>query len=222
MSRRAVFLIILTLVIGLAGTSLAYARVQQTYVLQRSVINSASGDLLQGGGYKLNAIVGQPAIGESSGTGYKVIGGYPQATPETDNVPVMNIAKSVTPIGMVNYGDLLTYTLSISATPGIELGIYDPLTSTNFVRFVEPLAGIAYTDRAITGTTMITPTNQITVSFVVQVGVPGTVGIYVDVSNTARICPAGYTISMCIWSDIVINQVYRPYAIFLPLVIRNQ
>jgi hypothetical protein len=222
MSRKTVFFIILTLAIGLAGTSLAYARVQQAYILQRSTITSASGGQLQGSGYNLNAIVGQPAIGESSGTGYKVTGGYPQATPETGGAPTMTIAKSVTPTGMVNYGDFLTYTLSISATPGIEVGIYDPLTSTNFVRFVEPLAGIAYTDRVITGTIMITPTNQITVSFVVQVGVPGTVGIYVDVSNAACVYRAAQTISMCEWSNTVTNQAYRPYTIFLPLVMRNQ
>ena len=136
--------------------------------------------------------------------------------------PAVTITKQVLPEGQVRYGDKLTYTLVISGAPGAEVGIYDPLTSTTFIRFVEKPDGIEYANHAITGTMVITPTNSVTLSFVVQVGVPGTVGIYVDVSNTACIYPAGQTISMCKWSNTVTNQAYRPYTIFLPLVVRNQ
>ncbi|HNT76397.1 MAG TPA: hypothetical protein PKH77_15385 [Anaerolineae bacterium] len=135
---------------------------------------------------------------------------------------VLTVAKSVIPTGQIRYGDELTYTLFITGAPGTEVGVYDPLINTTFVRFVEKPGGIEYANHAITGTMMITPTNQTTVSFVVKVGVPGTIGIYVDVSNTACIYPAGQTISMCEWSNTVTNQAYRPYTIFLPLVARNQ
>lgn len=136
--------------------------------------------------------------------------------------PAATITKRVSPEGQVQYGDELAYTLVISGVSGVEVGVYDPLTSTTFVRFVEQPAGIAYADHAITGTMMITPTNQTTVSFVAQVNVPGTVGIYTDVSNTACVYPAGKTISSCVWSNTTINQAYRPYTVFLPLVVRTQ
>jgi|GEM_PF-803603 len=136
--------------------------------------------------------------------------------------PAATQTKRVSPEGQVQYGDELAYTLVISGVSGTEVGVYDPLTSTTFVRFLEQPAGIAYADHAITGTMMITPTNQTTVSFVAQVNVPGTVGIYADVSNTACVYPAGKTISSCVWSNTTINQAYRPYTVFLPLVVRTQ
>ncbi len=136
--------------------------------------------------------------------------------------PATTVVKRVSPEGQVQYGDELTYTVVISGAPGAEVSLYDPLTSTTFVRFVEQPDGIAYANHAITGTTTIAPTNQITVSFVARVGVPGTVGIYADVCNTACVYPTGQTISMCEWSNTVTNQAYRLYTIFLPLIIRNQ
>jgi hypothetical protein len=47
------------------------------------------------------------------------------------------VTKTVTPTGQVRHGDELTYTLVISAAPGVQLGLYDPLTTTTFTRFVE-------------------------------------------------------------------------------------
>ena len=136
--------------------------------------------------------------------------------------PATTITKRVSPEGQVQFGDELAYTLVISGVTGAEVGIYDPLIGTTFVRFTEKPAGIEFANDAITGTMTIAPTNQMTISFVVQVGVPGTVGIYVDVSNTACVYPAGQTISACAWSNTVTNQAYRPYTVFLPLVVRTQ
>lgn len=136
--------------------------------------------------------------------------------------PATTVVKRVSPEGQVHYGDELTYTVVISGAPGVEVNLYDPLTSTTFIRFVEQPDGIEYANHAVTGTTTLTPTSQVTVSFVVQVGVPGTIGIYVDVNNTACVYPAGQTISMCEWSNTVTNQAYRPYTVFLPLVMRTQ
>jgi parallel beta-helix repeat protein len=137
------------------------------------------------------------------------------------SVPAPRIAKTVTPQGQVNYGDELIYTLVISATPGMQLGIYDPLTSTTFLRFVESVGGITCTNYTITGTLTVTPTNQITVSFVVQVGVPGTVGWTVDVTNRACVFPVGGTLGACVWSNEVTNSAFRPYDIYLPITMRN-
>jgi hypothetical protein len=134
----------------------------------------------------------------------------------------MTITKTVTPEDQVDYGDALTYTLVISAEIGTQLGLYDPMTETICLHFVEPLTGVECVDNVITGTLEITPTNQVTVSFVAQVGVPGTVGWTVDVSNQACVYPINGTIEEdCIWSNEVTNEAFRPSNIFLPLVLRE-
>ncbi|HNT77659.1 MAG TPA: choice-of-anchor Q domain-containing protein [Anaerolineae bacterium] len=132
------------------------------------------------------------------------------------------IHKSVSPSGPVRYGAELTYTLVITGAPGTRVNIYDPLTNTTFVRFGEQPAGIAYADHTVIGTMVVGPTGSMTISFVVQVGVPETIGIHVDVKNTACVYPAEQTITMCVWSNTVTNRAYRPYTTFLPLVIRGQ
>jgi hypothetical protein len=68
----------LGLVILLMSASLVYARTQGVH-LQRSVIGSTAGGAVQGNGYTLNAVVGQPVVGPVSGAGYGVASGYPQA-----------------------------------------------------------------------------------------------------------------------------------------------
>jgi hypothetical protein len=134
----------------------------------------------------------------------------------------VSISKSVAPEGQVNFSDELTYTLVISAETGTQLGLYDPMTGTTFLRFVEQPAGIDHDSNVITGTLEITPTNQVTVSFVAQVGVPGTLGGTTDVSNRACVYPVGGTIEGdCTWSKPVTNEAFHPYGIFLPLVIRS-
>ncbi len=136
---------------------------------------------------------------------------------ETAHYPL----KSVTPTGTVAYGDELTYTLTISAAPGTRLRLYDPLTDTIFLRFVEPVQGITHTNRTITGTLTVTPTDQITLSFVVEVGGPGTLGWTADVTNRACVFPLGGTLGYCIWSNEVTNRVFWPYDVFLPLLLRT-
>jgi hypothetical protein len=142
----------------------------------------------------------------------------PLHSSETVHYPL----KSVTPTNTVAYGDELTYTLTLSAAAGTQLRLYDPLTDTIFLRFVEPVEGITHTNRTITGTLTVTPTNQITLSFVVEVDVPGTLGWTGGVTNRACVYPFGGTLGGCVWSNEVINPAFRPYEIFLPLVRRNQ
>ncbi len=137
--------------------------------------------------------------------------------------------KSVTPTGQVEYGDLLTYTLAISATPGAQITLYDPLTGTTFVRFVENLPDVTYVDMisgtlhvgVITGTLTVTPTNQVTVSFVTRVGVPGTAGLTVDVTNRACVYSFGGTLGGCAWSNEVKNPAFRPHTLYLPLIVKS-
>jgi formylglycine-generating enzyme required for sulfatase activity len=131
------------------------------------------------------------------------------------------VVKSVIPTGTVNYGDLLTYTLTISAPLGIQVRLYDPLTQTAFLRFAEPIEGVTCTHSAITGTLEVTPSNQVTVSFVAQVGVPGTAGWTVDVTNRACVYPPGATLGYCTWSNEVTNPAFRPFSVYLPLAMRN-
>jgi hypothetical protein len=146
-------------------------------------------------------------------------------------VPATSIAKMVTPQGTVNYGDELTYTLVISAAPGIWLGLFDPLEGTTFQRFVERppgtwhadgvVGGTVYLGGYITGTLEVTPSNQVTVSFVTQVGIPGTAGWTANVTNRACAYPYGETLSGCIWSDEVTNRAFRACNIYLPLMMRT-
>jgi hypothetical protein len=131
------------------------------------------------------------------------------------------ITKSSAPSAQVEYGDEITYTVVVSAQPGTKVGLYDPLTDTTFVRFVALSRGITCTNGAITGTLTVTPTNQITLSFVTRVDVPGTAGVTVDVTNRACVYPFSRTLGGCIWSNKVTNSVYRPYTVFLPLMLRG-
>jgi PKD repeat protein len=132
-----------------------------------------------------------------------------------------NVSKTVTPTGAVMLGGELTYTLLISAAPGVQIGLYDPLTDTTFMRFVElPTTGaITHTDSAITGTLTVTPTGQVTVSFVVQVGSPGTLGWARQITNRACVYPFGWTLGGCIWSNEVSNAI--PRLVYLPLIVRG-
>ncbi len=133
----------------------------------------------------------------------------------------LTITKAVVPTGRLAYGDPLTYTLLISGTPGATVWVYDPLTETTFLRFVAQPAGVVYEAGAVTGTLTLIPTVPVTVSFVARVGVPGTVGWTVDVSNRACVYPAGGTPSACIWSNTVTNEATHLDGVYLPLVLRQ-
>ncbi|MCP4542590.1 MAG: hypothetical protein GY832_36170 [Chloroflexi bacterium] len=132
-----------------------------------------------------------------------------------------SVTKTVAPTGQVDYGDALTYTLVISGTPGEQVGLYDPLEGTTFDHFVTHSPPITHSNSAITGTLTITPTQQVTVSFVVQVGIPGTAGWLTDVTNRACIYDPTEMPMICIWSDPVTNIAFRSYDIYLPLVLRD-
>jgi hypothetical protein len=139
--------------------------------------------------------------------------------------------KTVTPLGPVTYGDQLTYTVVISATPGTQVRLFDPLEDSTWVRFagqppgdvthVDSIRGTQYLGGVISGTLEVTPTNQVTVSFVTRVAVPGTVGWIADVTNRACVFPLGGTLGTCTWSNEVTNPAFRPYDVFLPLVLRT-
>jgi len=137
----------------------------------------------------------------------------------TDVPQDKSITKSVTPAGQVDYGDEITYTLVISAVPGVQVGLYDPLIVTTFLRFVELPTGITLSVGIITGTLTVMPSNQVMVSFVTEVGVPGTAGITVAVVNSACVYPVGGTLDDCVWSNEVINSAFRPYSIYLPVIL---
>jgi hypothetical protein len=124
-----------------------------------------------------------------------------------DDTTLMAISKAVTPTGKVDIGDLLTYTLSILATPGSELGLYDPLVDTTFVSFLPPpVPGISHQDGIVTGSLTVSPTSQLTVEFLVQVSG----GAGPTVSNTACIYVLPGTPEYCQWSNEVVNDIRQP------------
>ncbi|MBN2001941.1 MAG: hypothetical protein JXA21_01185 [Anaerolineae bacterium] len=132
------------------------------------------------------------------------------------------ITKSVTPEGQVDYGDEITYTLTISAENGTQVRLYDRLVGTTWLRSVGQLPmGITHDDGILTGTLMVTPANQVTVDFVTQLDIPGTAGITATIANRACVYPVGGTLDNCIWSNEVANFAFLPYRIYLPVTLRN-
>jgi hypothetical protein len=122
----------------------------------------------------------------------------------------------------VQFGDVLTYTVVVSSGVGAQVGFYDPLQGTTFERFVEQPTGVIHSAGVITGTLTVSPTQQTRVGFVVRVGVPGTVGATVDVTNRACVYPFAGTIGTiggCVWSNTVTNPAFRPYLIRLPILV---
>jgi hypothetical protein len=114
-----------------------------------------------------------------------------------------SLTKIVTPERQLNHGDELTYTIVITAAPGVQVGLYDPLTDTVLLRFLAQPEGITHSGGVITGALTFTPTNQVTVT------------------NRACIYPFGGTLGVCDWSNAVTNPAFRPYSIYLPALLRN-
>jgi hypothetical protein len=131
------------------------------------------------------------------------------------------INKLANPVGQVDYGDLVTYTLFISETPGTQIHLYDPLTTTRFLRFVERPTGITYVTPTITGTLNISTSDFVVVSFIVQVATPITRGVTDTIRNHACSYALGQTLGFCRWSNEVTHEAFRPYEVFLPLVLRG-
>jgi PKD repeat protein len=130
------------------------------------------------------------------------------------------LTKTVVPTAAVENGEELTYTIVISAAPGVQVGFYDPLTHTTFVRFLErpSTSVITHADGAVTGTLTVTPTDQVTLSFAVRVD-PGTLAYADGIANRACIYPFGGTVGGCQWSNTVVNSLIR--RVYLPLVMRS-
>jgi hypothetical protein len=132
-----------------------------------------------------------------------------------------SIEKSVTPLADVAYNDEITYTLVISGIPGTQAVLYDRLEGTVFRRFVSRPAGVIHFNNVIIGGLTITPTIQVSVSFVARVNVPVTMGQATTVTNRACIFPFGETLAHCFWSNEVTNSAFPPYSSYLPLIQRN-
>lgn len=143
---------------------------------------------------------------------------------------LVGVEKSVVPKGRVAYGDELTYTVVITAVPGTPVRLHDPLADVNFKRFTEQPPGITYTQMTsgslrvdvITGTLTFSSTSPMTVSFVAQMDVPGTLGWSVMVTNRACAYPFGGTLGDRVCSNEVSNVAYRPfYTLYLPGVLKS-
>jgi len=130
------------------------------------------------------------------------------------------VTKSVTPTGDVRHGDALTYTIDVAGVPGTSAVLHDPLTNLRFVEFVEAPESITYAEGAVGGSLTISDTGHAIVSFVARVDLP-TPGQTVTVTNQACVVPEGGMLGDAICSNIVQNSAFRPYMIYLPLVLRN-
>lgn len=87
----AVLMLSAILLALLAGS--AAAQRQGTYLLQRSVIGSASSIPQSGDDYTLSAVVGQPVIGASSAAGYALLSGYPEPAASETSLYIPLVAR---------------------------------------------------------------------------------------------------------------------------------
>jgi N-acetylneuraminic acid mutarotase len=199
------------------GTVEEYDPVTDTWIRRADMPTARAGlGVAQASNGRIYAIGGSD-IGFSSTMYYDTVQEYTLPTYEGG----ASISKMVTPQGQVEYGDELAYTLVISATPGTQVGLYDPLADTTFARFIEQPQGVVHSGGVITGTLTITPTNQIIVSFGVRVDVPAMAGEVVIVTNRACVYLVGETLDNCVWSNEVENPASRPHRLYLPVVLRD-
>jgi hypothetical protein len=124
------------------------------------------------------------------------------------------ITQAVTSTQPVKPGDELTYTLVISAAPGTPVALYDRLVGGTFRRFVTQPDGISHANGLITGTMTVTPSNQVTVTFVVLV-----VGTTV-ITNHACLYLLSPPDGNCFCSSEA--MAFLAHAIYLPLVRRDR
>jgi hypothetical protein len=134
-------------------------------------------------------------------------GSMPDGASQDDDTFLSVLSKAVTPVGKVDTGDVLTYTLSIVASPGSQFGLYDPLINATFVSFLPPpIPSLLHQDGVVTGSLTVSPTSQLTVEFLVQVSE----GAGLTVSNRACLYPLPGTIAGCAWSNEVVNEIRQP------------
>jgi hypothetical protein len=130
---------------------------------------------------------------------------------------IVSISQTVTPLGQVQLGDKLTYTLFISAVPGTRVAFYDLLEHTTFSRFIVQPPDITHDHGMISGTLTVTPADRITVSFVVQVNASGMGGQRADFANHACLYLLNDMVG-CICSNEVKN--FLAHKVYLPVVLR--
>lgn len=136
------------------------------------------------------------------------------------HAPAAIVAKAVVPTGTVEYGSLLMYTLDISATPGVTLGVYDPLSGTTFVRFVERPAGVIHIGDAVTGG-LTMPASPVLIRFVARVAAPAAIGTAVSLTNRACVYALSGGRGACQWSNLVANSAIHPEAVvYLPAMLK--
>lgn len=120
------------------------------------------------------------------------------------------LTKQVTPTGQVNYGDLVTYTATISAAAGSRVRIYDPLQDIEVIRLVTRAPNLEATDKAITGALDL-PTSPFTLTFVARVTAPRRSDATVEIVNQICGYPHGRDVKDCTWSNVARVQSHRPY-----------
>ncbi len=131
-------------------------------------------------------------------------------TPVMVTPATLRLTKQVTPTGLVAYGEVVTYTATISAAPGSRVRIYDPLQDIEVLRFVTPAPGLEATDKAITGTLDL-PISPFTLTFAARVTAPRRADATVEIVNQICGYPYGRDVEDCTWSNAARIHSYRPY-----------
>jgi photosystem II stability/assembly factor-like uncharacterized protein len=137
-----------------------------------------------------------------------------------------NIHKAVTPSDLheLKYGDPITYTVRLVSPVERNLVLYDrvPTYTTYISDSLDAPTGVIYDPEAdaISGTLSLTATVPETVTFAVQVGVTGTIGLAPDITNRACIYPVGGELADCEWSNEVRSYTYV-WRVYLPVALRT-
>ncbi|MFP4395828.1 MAG: CAP domain-containing protein [Anaerolineales bacterium] len=131
-------------------------------------------------------------------------------TPVDVTPATLYLTKQVTPTGLVSYGDVITYTATLSAAPGSRVRVYDPLQDIEVIRLVTPAPGLEVTDKAITGTIDL-PSSPLTLTFAARVKAPRRSDATVEIVNQICGYPYGRDVENCTWSNVASIQSHRPY-----------
>jgi hypothetical protein len=202
--------LLLTSAVALPALGTAVAQRDGPFELTRATVAGGGYTFSTGGYFTVGGTIGQPDAGLMMGGDFTLSGGFWVGAEEPAAPFSAQATKTVTPEGPVAYGDPLTYTLVISAPVGTEMELYDPLIATTFERFAAQPEGVLHAHGAITGTVLVTPTGQITVSFLVEVD--ATQGLLGSATNKACIRPTGGLLADCLWSNDVANLLTREEA----------
>ncbi|MBN1318713.1 MAG: SBBP repeat-containing protein, partial [Anaerolineales bacterium] len=144
----------------------------------------------------------------------------PSATGQNFTGVHINKKSSVPQSRALNYGDAVTYTVSLVFPEACDVMIYDrvPTYTTYISGSLNGHANVVYDSNsdAISGTLSLAATQHVTLTFAMQVEITGASDFSPLIINQACVHPSGGGAQEC---DTVWNRTYTPH-VFLPIVLR--